>query len=446
MAKIEIPTLPVPNFTDHIHRWQKQAWNHYAEHPEIRHRVRVWHRRARKTTLEINRLLTEAARTKNRTFAYIGPTQKQAKATIWRDPMMLKRYMPDSILKKPFNETELFAEFKSGSVLHIGGADDPDRWRGLGCFGWVFDEFSVMKNGDNLYYEAVLPIVKENGGWVDFIYTPKGKNHGYDFYKKAIKNPKWSASFLPADTSGLISQEDWDEICSDTPQRIIDQEFLCKFLDAGGGIFTGIHEAIAGELRPPIVGRRYVLGADLAKRHDWTVLTVIDRDTRQVVAWRRFQQIDWGTQKELIVRLARYYNNALVVPDSTGLGDVICDDLKRLGCSVYKKDGKSGYYFTNKSKKNLINKLSIAIQERRITYPGIEELIDELENFEIDERGRYSAPQGQFDDCVISLALAVEGLGAEAFRPPADEKTKKRRKLRRLQRQKSMSNHGLQYA
>ena len=445
MKKTIAPEIPVDEFMNSTYDWQKRAWNHYKDHPEIRHRVRVLHRRARKTTFEINHLITEAVRTKNKTYAYIGPTMKQAKITIWRDPNMLKRYMPREILKKDFNETELFGEFKSGSVLHIGGADDPDRWRGMGCFGWVLDEFAVMRNGAQLYYDIIMPVIEENGGRVDLIYTPKGKNHGWDFYKKSLANPRWQGMLMGREESGLISDEKWADICDGTPQRTIDQEYLCKFLEAGGGIFTGIHDAVNGELQPPIRGARYVMGVDLAKKNDWTVLTVINRDTRHVDAWQRFHQIDWPFQKERIARLAVLYNRALVIPDSTGRGDVICDDLKRLGCSVYQKNGKLGYQFTAKSKKNLINKLSIAIQERRVTYPDIEALVDELENFEVDDRGRYSAPYGQFDDSVISLALAVEGMGAEAFRPPISDKQRRTRRMRQSNRERTMLNHGMVY-
>jgi hypothetical protein len=52
--------------------------------------------------------------------------------------------------------------------------------------------------------------------------------------------------------------------------------------------------------------------------------------------------------------------------------------------------------------------LSLAIQQRRITFPE-GQIKDELEQFEFEYTRtgvRYSAPVGLHDDCVCSLALA----------------------------------------
>jgi len=157
------------------------------------------------------------------------------------------------------------------------------------------------------------------------------------------------------------------------------------------------------------------MGVDLGKKVDWTVLTVLDRDTRHVVAFERFQKFDWSFQKEKIARLSKEYGNPLIIMDSTGLGDVVEDDLTRLGLSI------RGYTFTGKSKRQLIEKLILTIEDRRVTFPDIPELVNELRDFDIDERGRYGAPVGLHDDCVISLALGIEGLGAEVYSSGGEE-------------------------
>lgn len=411
LSTTHIPAIqiPVPEFNDSAHKFHLDVLGHFDDCPEVRHRVVVWHRRSRKTTMGLNLLIRECVRTQNSTYAYIAPFFSQAKAIVWRDPMMLRRYLPEGVLKKPFNESELFGEFKSNCVLHIGGADYPDRWRGTGCYGWILDEFPKMRNGEMLFEEIILPIITENGGWVMFLYTPKGRNHGWKFFQRAGEQTSWKRWLLPVTQSGILTPEQIETARHSMSERLFAQEFMCEFLVGGGGVIQRVREAVSGSLERGVLGRRYVMGVDLGKREDWTVITVIDAQRRQVVGFERFQKIDWSLQKEKIARCAKEYNLPLIILDSTGLGDPIEDDLKRMGLSV------RGFKFSSNTKKQLIEKLILSIEDRRITLPDIPELVQELEDFDIDEYGRYSAPEGLHDDCVISLALAVEGLGAEIY-------------------------------
>jgi len=79
------------------------------------------------------------------------------------------------------------------------------------------------------------------------------------------------------------------------------------------------------------------------------------------------------------------------------------------------------YKYTNKSKTQLIEKLSIFIEQKRIFYPPIPELLDELESFgyHLTPSGnyKYGAPEGMHDDCVNSLALAVWPLPDHPVQP-----------------------------
>jgi len=58
-----------------------------------------------------------------------------------------------------------------------------------------------------------------------------------------------------------------------------------------------VDACIGGELEDPIPGRRYVLGVDLAKHRDFTVLIVVDMDSWRVVAFDRFQKLDWPSMR-----------------------------------------------------------------------------------------------------------------------------------------------------
>ena len=69
-----------------------------------------------------------------------------------------------------------------------------------------------------------------------------------------------------------------------------------------------------------------------------------------------------------------------------------------------------GFKFTAPSKQQLMEGLSVAIQNREITVPD-NEIKAELEAFEYVYSAvggvKYSAPSGLHDDCVCALALAV---------------------------------------
>lgn len=96
---------------------------------------------------------------------------------------------------------------------------------------------------------------------------------------------------------------------------------------------------------------------------------------------------------------------------NTGVGDPIFEDLVDMNLSA------EDYKFTNKSKRHLIDKLVIFIQQKKLTFPNIPVLINELETYAYTktEKGNitYNAPAGFHDDVVISLALAIWDLPNE---------------------------------
>jgi len=405
-------TIPVPEF-------QPTKWDLEILKSPSRFKLINRHRRSRKTTLAINKLIIEACRTPNRTFAYIGPTYKQAKSIVWQDPQMLKRYLPREILKKDRNESELYCEFFNGSILQIKGADDPDSLRGAGYFGVVLDEFAMMKQ--EIWEEILRPVLTENKGWAWFLFTPKGRNHAYQYWLKSKEwGDNWETFFLNAEESNLIAKDDLEAARKEMPELLFRQEFLCEFLEGEGTVFKGVDKCIAGKLKDPEPGARYVIGVDLAKTVDFTVLCCVDQITKRVVAFERFNQISWRYQKERIAFMAKRYNDALIIVDETGLGDPITEDLKNNDLSV------EGFRFTSPSKIMLIERLMLAIEQRLILFPNIEILIEELTAFSYEMSGssgnwKYSAPAGFHDDCVIALGLAVHGLQGFLYSSGNDE-------------------------
>ena len=160
---------------------------------------------------------------------------------------------------------------------------------------------------------------------------------------------------------------------------------------------------------PPRPGvRAYSTGIDLARTADFTVLSTLDPDGRQV-HFERFNQISWARQIEAITAvLGRYPGTAVV--DATGVGDPIFEALAARRLNVQR------FQFTNASKLELIDGLALALERGHLRLMDVPEQEAELLAFEYQMTPgsrtiRMGAPDGMHDDCVIALALARHAQG-----------------------------------
>ena len=160
--------------------------------------------------------------------------------------------------------------------------------------------------------------------------------------------------------------------------------------------------------------RNVVIGCDVAKHTDWTVLIAMDAETGRCFAMERFNHLDWPIQKERILAFARKYRGRIIL-DATGVGDPIYDDLKRVYGDI------EGFKFTSGSKTALVQRLIVAVEQRKVSWPATsgrsavdsgqwDILTSEMKRYEyeISPSGgiTYNAPSGYHDDCVMALALA----------------------------------------
>lgn len=176
-----------------------------------------------------------------------------------------------------------------------------------------------------------------------------------------------------------------------------------------GTVFRGLNDIVGGGLKDPIPGHAYVMGVDVAKYQDFTVVFVIDLTTFEIVYFERWNKIDWDYTEKKVATISDKYFCAGIVFDASGVGDPIAEQLERDGKPIIK------FKFTSASKKFLIENLALKIEQGQIRIPYIDVVFEELRSFtwEYTSGGnvRYSAPDGQHDDCVIALALAVYGAG-----------------------------------
>lgn len=365
-----------------------------------RFKIAVWNRRAGKSKTVLNDQIRKA-QIKKGVYYYFLPTYRQAKAVIWDS--LIKEHAPKEIISK-VNESELSITYKNGSLQRFAGCEDIDKHRGINPIDVVFDEYSEMK--EEIWTAIIRPVLAENGGTATFIFTPKGKNHSWKLLQMAKDNPaNWFWSVKDYKETKSHSEEEINEVKKDTPQALFAQEYLCSFLDDAGAFFRRIKENTYQADDNVEIGHKYKLGVDLAKYQDWTVITPFDLVDFKAKTQDRFNQVDWNLQKAKIEAKARKYNNGQIEVDSTGVGDPICEDLQRTGLSV------KSFKFNENSRRQLLDNLSLLLEQDKIKIPNDEGLIAELEafRFEMTERGKIKVgvPDGMTDDRVMSLALAV---------------------------------------
>lgn len=332
----------------------------------------------------------------------VSPTYKLLQLAV-DDFMCYFEDQPDLIIEQ--NKAERWIRLVSGTKIEFRSAEWPDQLRAAGLdFVWL-DEASFMKPEVE---RIIRTRTSDKLGRVWITTTPKGKNWVYKWYlrgldpkRKDYQSFKWTSRDNP-----YFPSSEWADAKADLPADFFAQEYAADFLDDVAGVFRGVNKIIAKRYPAEATGP-FSLGLDLAKHQDWTVITVMDSEGKEV-DWYRFQKLSWPEQKEQIIRVANKWE-AIITMDSTGIGDPIYDDLVvALGTNRVK-----AIVFTSASKANLIRLLQTSIEKEEIRIKENDILVEELKWFEyhLGKTGNvsFSAPQGMHDDCVVSLALSNWG-------------------------------------
>lgn len=201
--------------------------------------IAIWHRRAGKEKTFIN-WTAKAAFQRVGTYYYIFPTYSQARKVLWdgrdKSGFAFMDHFPKEVVTKR-NESELRIELINGSSVQLIGSDNVDSIMGTNPVGCVFSEYALQ---DPRAWDYMRPILRENGGWAVFDYTPRGKNHGYDLYQMAKGNPDWFAQILTVNDTGVLTEADIQaEREAGMSEELIQQEFYCSFEGVQSGAVFG---------------------------------------------------------------------------------------------------------------------------------------------------------------------------------------------------------------
>jgi hypothetical protein len=353
-----------------------------------RFRVVMCGRRFGKSELSQIEIITSALHGNN--VAYITPTYALAKTFF------------DQLSKAvPFesNRSDLAIQFPNGGKVQFFTGERLDNMRGRKFHLVVIDEASFIPDLENGWLNSIRPTLTDYKGRALFLSTPKGKNYFYSMYIKGQANETdWQSFQFSTYDNPFIDKSEVDDARLQLPEIVFEQEYMANPMENAANPFGSayIKQCIFPMSTQPVK----VYGVDLAKSMDFTVITGLDQNG-SVCYFDRFQK-DWRQTKQTITNLVK----APILIDSTGVGDPIFEDLQQDGLNI------TGYKFSSTTKQQLMEGLASAIQQRKITYPD-GPIVKELEIFEYQytQHGvKYSAPSGFHDDCVMSLALAINHL------------------------------------
>ena len=222
--RIEIPHDWTPR------DYQMPLWE--ALQTGVRRACVVWHRRAGKDAVSLNWTIREAFRRKG-IYWHVLPTYRQARKIVWegmtKDGRRYIDHWPEELITRK-RDDEMTLWLANGSIWQCVGAEteeDVNKLVGTNPVGVVFSEYSLHLPAA---WDLVRPILAENDGWALFLYTPRGRNHGYRLFEQAKDNPNWYAELLTVDETKTIRKEAIDEDrASGMPEELVQQEYWCSF-------------------------------------------------------------------------------------------------------------------------------------------------------------------------------------------------------------------------
>ena len=362
-------------------------------------------RRWGKTRLGVNECIGVAIEGKR--AWWVSPSYRTSEVG-WRPLRQLSRKIPGTEIRL----ADRMVLFPGGGFVAIRSADNPDSLRGEGLDFVVMDECAFMQ--PEAWSEAIRPALSDRLGKALFISTPRGRNFFWDLYRRGGVDPDWASFTYPTSANPYIQPSEIEAARAELPEIIFNQEYLAEFVDSEGAVFRRVHDAaILQPLEQPLEGHQYSAGVDVAAAVDYTVITVLDVNTREMVALDRFNRVDYPVLEDRLLATYRKWHLDGMVVESNSIGAPVIDHLREHDINIIP------FTTTNTTKHDIIQRLQSAFEHGLIHIIDNPILVGELLSYESKRTPSgnytYSAPEGQHDDCVMSLAFAWYSISNDAW-------------------------------
>lgn len=296
----------------------------------------------------------------------------------------------------------------------------PDNLRGSEYDLIIIDEAAYI---DREVWTAVLrPTIMGINGKAIFMSTPNAKNWFYELYLfgQDTDMKDWQSWQLPCTVNPSVTEDELKGIKRELSSASeFKREYMAEFVDGGEAVFTKVREnAIATPQISPEQGHVYYMGIDWGNRKDYTVVSIIDNTNPMIpelVYMDRFNQTSWEYQLKQVKEAVRIFKPSRILGEENSIGEVLLETLQKNGVPV------EPFCTTNMSKQKIIQQLRFHLETNTIKLLDDFHLLKELEIYIEDRTPRknyvtYNAPTGGHDDCVMSLAIALEATKYKEFK------------------------------
>ena len=363
-----------------------------------------------KSMLMSQLILRDAINNKGSKLLYAAPIYAQARK-MYND--IFNGIAASGIVKEK-NKSELFITLINGSIIKFVGCENYDSLRGLSINYMYIDEFVFVKYG--AWSNALRPMLQVAGRKCYIASTPRQQGSEFHtlFNKGMAQEDRYFAIHKNYLDNPLANIAEVEDARKNLPDLIFKAEYLGEFIPNGAEVFAGLDRAsIITAFRMPKPGEKVFAGLDLAKQHDYSVLTIVN-DKGEVLFIYRDQKKDWNDMVHNINTYLKQYGVKKCLVESNSIGDTVIDMLIKGGA----KNIIEPFATTPGSKPELIERLIVAFEQGTIRIPikdVFPALYTELSSFTYTynpktRQVKYGAPNGSYDDCVMSLAFAIECL------------------------------------
>lgn len=383
--------------------------------------VKVAGRRFGKSTVTLVDVVHECA-TKPRQIWYVtAPSIDQAKIYFQElEQRAAENALLDALIKgpikwSPFPEAVLI---NGSKILGRSTARDGVYLRGKGANGVAITEAAFIK--DRVYHEVIRAMVLDRQGLLRLETTPNGMNYIYKLFQEGLHDTSgyYRSFHATVYDNERLSRDELERIKREIPELAWRIEYMAEFVDDDTFIFpwsllADVFDDYAPDEKPQ-AGHKYVIGVDLAKYQDYTVIIVLDatQPPYKLAEWHRYQGRLYTDVAAHVNELQAKYR-AKVYLDATGVGEPVAEQVRN--CEPF--------VFSEKSRSELLSNLVVLVQQRKLLLPSSWTVLrDEMRYFRNVRRGskvKPEAAEGYHDDTVMALALACWGVRAHMTFPTA---------------------------
>ena len=268
----------------------------------------------------------------------------------------LERSLKPLIMRHDRSEKRM--ELTTGGSIDFWSLENKDCGRGRFYDLVCIDEAGFVSGLRSTWHAAIRPTLADRKGRAIFAGTPKGTGDFHRLFLEAEGDDsgQWSAFRVGSGANPFLDPAEVEVMRASLPKEVADQEIEGIPAEDGGTPF-GLN-AIRACISPISSAEPEAWGVDLAKSQDWTVAIGLDA-AGHVCRLERWQA-PWNVTRE---RIARMIGSTPAQIDSSGVGDPIVEDLRKVCRRV------EGFKFTSNSKQQLMEGLQIAISTGEIRFP-----------------------------------------------------------------------------